>query len=293
MINIQSHHPIARCRDTMAYDLQQSLLDYPVSLPGWSVDRLLHRSDDAVLYRARYKDNKYAVIKRFNYQLSSMDDNHVHEFIDSVDAVRAINYSGLVDIYNVGLSHDRFYILMEYFKYDNLLNRINTIDNKIIITQRLAWFKAILFSVAALHGEGLLHRDLKLSNIMFRDDELVLVDCGIESSWMVKTGLIDEGGVYCTPAYASPERVVSGVCNVQTDIYSLGVIFYELLMNEKPYIAQDAVSLIKMHVLAPIPLLPPKMSQYQMILNRLLAKHPEDRFTSVKEILTELDILEL
>ena len=288
MTNLPPHGPDMACFDAVEYELQQSLLDYPVSLPGWSVDRLLHQSNDTILYRAHYKNNKYAVIKRFNYQLSAMKDSHVHEFISSVDAVKAINCTGLVDIYNVGLSHNHFYILMEYFKYDNLLNRISLVDDEIVISQRLEWFKSILMAVVALHNEGLLHRDLKLSNIMFREDELVLVDCGIASGWMVKTGLIEEGSIYCTPAYVSPERAVSGVCNVQTEIYSLGVIFYELLTNIKPYNAPDSVSLIKMHVLAPIPILPEGVKHYQNILCRLLAKHPENRFHSVEAILWAL-----
>ncbi|MCK5725391.1 MAG: serine/threonine protein kinase [Thiotrichaceae bacterium] len=284
MNNIQTHS----YANVIGYELQQSLLEYPISLPGWSIDRVIHQSDDAVLYRARHKNNKYAVIKRFNYEVSNMDDDDVYEFIDSVGAVKAIKNKGLVNIYNAGLSHERFYILMEYFQYDNLLNRINTSDRKIMIPQRTQWFKSIIKTVAALHSEGLLHRDLKLSNMMFRDDELVLIDYGIESDWMIKTGLIDEGGIYCTPSYVSPERAISGECNVKTEIYSLGIILYELLTNKKPYTASDPINLVKQHVFAPIPTLPDRLQSYQNLLNKLLAKHPDDRFSSANEVLSEL-----
>ncbi|MEE9303703.1 MAG: serine/threonine-protein kinase [Thiotrichaceae bacterium] len=284
-----SHDFLPEFRSEFTADLNHAMEQYPVSLPGWAVVDLIHITDHAVLYLARNKKNKQAVIKRFNYSITHLEDQHIHDFIETVDAIRAIGFGGLVDIYHTGLSSDAFYLLMEYLGNGNLAQIISIGLEEVSLQQRHDWFQDILISVGTLHDAGLLHRDLKPSNVMFRDNnELVLVDCGIESDWLIKTGFISEGEVYCTPNYVSPERAAGESCDVRAEIYSLGAMFYELLTGSKPYEATNMVGLMKRHALAPIPQLPKESMRYQKVLNKMLAKHPDGRYQSIDEALDDL-----
>ncbi len=270
-------------------DLDCALEIYPVTLPGWNITSLIRMTDHAVLYLAENKKREQAVIKRFNYSLAHLQDKHIHDFIESVDTIRAIGFGGLVDIYNTGLSNDAFYLLMEYLGNGSLAEILAVAPDSIDLQQKLDWFEDIVIAVGTLHHASLLHRDLKPSNIMFRDNnELVLVDCGIESEWLIKTGNLSAGEVYCTPNYVSPERAGGEACTVQTEIYSLGAMFYELITGNKPYTASNLVGLMKMHALAPIPQLPDDAKAYQKVLNKMMAKHPDCRYKSVDDLLDDL-----
>lgn len=270
-------------------DVEYALQKYPISLPGWSITDLIQMNDHAVVYLVKNSKEKQAVIKRFNYSTSHLQDHHIHDFIESVDTISAIGFGGLVDIYHAGLSDDSFYLLMEYLSNGTLAEVLAIAPDAVSLQQKLDWFEDIVISVGTLHNAGLFHRDLKPSNIMFRDNnELTLVDCGIESEWLIKTGHLSEGEVYCTPNYVSPERAAGQACNIRTEIYSLGIIFYELMTGIKPYLSGNILDLMKMHALAPIPKLPKAASQYQYVLSRMLAKHPDERYKSVDELLDDI-----
>lgn len=273
----------------LRHDLYCVLEKYPISLPGWQVIGLIYVSEHSVLYLAENKHGQRSVIKRFNYSIRHLEDHHIHDFIEAVDTIRAIGFGGLVDIYHTGLSSDSFYLLMEYLDNGSLSEIIAVAIDAVTLEQKLDWFEDIAISVGTLHNAGLLHRDLKPANVMFRDNnELVLVDCGIESEWLINTGFITAGEVYCTPNYVSPERAGGEPCDVRTEVYSLGIIFYELLVGERPYSAGNMVDLVKKHALAPIPLLPEHLSAYQAVFEKMVAKYPDDRYESVDEMLEDL-----
>lgn len=269
-------------------DLEHASTLWPVSLPGWTVTQLIHRNTHVVLYLATNKHGEEAVIKRFGFCIDNLSDQHIQEFIAAVDTIRAISFGGLVEIYNAGLTDDRFYILMEYLSEGTLANRVSQYD-QYSLEQRLDWFEDIVIALGTMHNAGLVHRDLKPSNVMFRDDdELVLVDCGIENQWLIDAGYMQEDEVYCTPYYVSPERAAGNACDEQADIYSLGVIFYELMTGEKPYVTGSLINLMKMHALAPIPQLPDESSCYQPVLDKMLAKFTEDRYSSLDTLLDDI-----
>lgn len=269
-------------------ELERALMLQPISLPGWNIDQLIHQNTHVVLYLATNKHGKRAVIKRFAFCTKKLSDRHIQDFISAVDTIRAVSFGGLVDIFNVGLANDHFYLLMEYLDGGTLANKIAQYDNY-SLEQRLDWFEDVVIALGTIHNAGLVHGDLKPSNIMFRtDNELVLVDCGIENQWLIDTGYMDEGEVYCTPFYVSPEHAAGNGCNEQADIYSLGVIFYELMTGEKPYVSGSMINLMKMHALAPIPKLSKELACYQYVLDKMLAKFPEDRYLSLDLLLDDI-----
>lgn len=261
----------------------------PLSLPGWRHKQLLHSNSHSTLTLVQNKNHQLAVTKQFHYDANRLSDSQIQDFIDAVDKIRAIKNPKFVRIDHAGLYKGSFYLLMEYLPSPNLAEKLlHESDHSIL--QRLDLFREITLCLKAIHDANLLHRDLKPSNIMFRDNgELILVDCGIENQWLVKAGYISEGEVHCTPSYVSPERAAGDACTIQSDIYSLGIILYELITFCKPYEAGTSLDLIKKHALAKIPLLPKPFTPLQDALACMLAKHPEDRYRNIQTFLWDYD----
>ncbi|CAA6808946.1 MAG: Serine/threonine protein kinase [uncultured Thiotrichaceae bacterium] len=262
--------------------------DTPISLPGWRFKRLIHSNSHSTITLVQNKNYQLAVIKQFHYDVNLLSDSQIQDFIEAVDRIRAIKNPKFIRIDNAGLYKGTFYLLMEYLPSPNLAETL--LHNPTLsIKQRLDWFRDITLCLQSLHDAGLLHRDLKPSNIMFRDEELILVDCGIENQWLINAGYISEGEVHCTPSYVSPEHAAGEVCTVQSDIYSLGIILYELITFYKPFEAGTSLDLIKQHALAKVPLLPTAFEPLQDSLECMLAKHPDDRYRNIQTFLWDFD----
>ena len=141
-------------------------------------------------------------------------------------------------------------------------------------------------AIAEMHSVGILHRDLKPANIMLRaDDSIALIDFGLAKRMRLEMALTDSGEIFGTPYYMSPEQGHGNGVDVRSDIYSLGVIFFEMLTGEKPFSADTAMGIIYKHAKVPVPLLPGRLAQYQAVMNMMLAKKPEDRLRTAAEIL--------
>jgi serine/threonine-protein kinase PpkA len=147
------------------------------------------------------------------------------------------------------------------------------------------YLRQVASALSAVHEKHVLHRDLKPANIMLRSDgSIALIDFGLAKRVKLEAAITDKGEIFGTPYYMSPEQGHGAAVDKRSDIYSLGVIFFELLTGEKPYKGSTAMGIIYKHARAPIPLLPPRLSKYQALLNMMLAKLPEDRLQSAAEI---------
>ncbi len=119
---------------------------------------------------------------------------------------------------------------------------------------------------------------------MLSDDSIVLIDFGLAKRMRMTMEISDSGEIFGTPYYMSPEQGHGNGVDLRSDLYSLGVIFYEMLTGLKPFVADSAMGIIFKHAKAPIPLLPQRLSEYQSLINMLLAKNPDDRLQSAEEI---------
>jgi len=147
-------------------------------------------------------------------------------------------------------------------------------------------------ALVAAHAAGVVHRDLKPDNILV---------CGGATGEMVKvldfglakvagqSRLTRAGVVFGTPHYMSPEQGHGQDMDLRSDIYSLGVMLFEMLAGQKPYTATNPMAIIYMHRNAPIPRLPEPLADLQPLLDRMLAKSPADRFVDALETARQIE----
>jgi serine/threonine protein kinase len=134
-----------------------------------------------------------------------------------------------------------------------------------------------------------LHRDLKPANVMLRDDNSpVLIDFGLARRSMDEAGTTGAGQVLGSPYYISPEQAQGQRVDARTDLYSLGVMFYEMLTGQKPYSGRSAMAIMAQQSSSPVPTLPPAVAAQQVLLDRLMAKQLHSRYASADELLADL-----
>jgi len=204
-------------------------------------------------------------------------------FIQEYELIAKINHPNIVRIFDLGVADDHAFIAMEFCSKGSLKPRIS---RGMTPTRAYELMRQIASALAELHDSGILHRDLKPTNVMFRDDDsLVLIDFGLAKQAKLMAEITGTGEIFGTPYYMSPEQGHAGKVDERGDIYSLGIIFFEMLTSRKPFEGDTAMSVIIQHRQAPIPRLPDELSVYQPAIDRMLAKKPEDRFASAREII--------
>jgi serine/threonine protein kinase len=204
-------------------------------------------------------------------------------FLQEYELISKIRHPNVVRIHDLGIADDHAYIAMEYFPRGDLRALIAKGIERPTAVQCLAQMASAL---QVVHEVGVLHRDLKPGNIMVRaDGTLAIIDFGLAKHVDVRVDMTGTGEIFGTPYYMSPEQGHGQELDVRSDLYSLGVIFYEMLTRKKPYLAATPMGVIYLHANAPVPALEAELSIYQSILNGLLAKDPAARFGSARELL--------
>ena len=125
------------------------------------------------------------------------------------------------------------------------------------VDESLYYLRAIAEALRVIHVFGILHRDLKPANVMLREDNSpVLIDFGLARRSMEDAGTTGVGQVLGSPYYISPEQSQGQRVDARTDLYSLGVMFYEMLTGQRPYGGRSAVAIMAQHASSPVPVLP-------------------------------------
>jgi len=207
-------------------------------------------------------------------------------FIEECGVVSELDSPFVVKIFEHGVTDECLFVAMEYIQGGDLRERVAlgvSAAEAVRILQQLAR------ALDVIHRAGIVHGDIKPQNIMFRDaSSLVLVDFGV-SRVVETTTVLRAGQVVGTPSYISPEHVLGQPMGGRSDLYSAGVLFFEMLTGQKPFWAGSVDELLRMHVETPPPRLPRELSAYQELVDRLLAKNPEDRFFCAADLLPYLE----
>jgi ActR/RegA family two-component response regulator len=251
-------------------------------IPRYMLLDTLGESARATVYLAQ----SAALDRHVALKVSRITDGDEPQFSREFQTVGGLRHPGIVDIYDYGMHDGREFIAMEYFPCGDLKARL---QNPLSEHEAVGYLERIAAALAAVHEQGILHRDLKPPNIMLRDDgQIVLIDFGISKQLEHGTRSTAAGVLRGSPYYMSPEQAQGMELDARSDLYSLGVLFYEMLTGSKPYLGATAIEVLQQHVNSPMPVLPPELAHYQPLLDGMLAKSRESRFASADALLDSL-----
>ncbi len=260
-----------------------------IEIPGYKIKKELGKGGMAAVYLAVQQGLDREVALKIMSPALAADPSFGERFVREAKIVAQLSHPQIVTVYDVG-QHDRHnYIAMEYHNGGDLAEKIAqgiSIEDGIRVIAAVA--KALCFA----HQRGYIHRDVKPENILFKaNGEPVLSDFGIAKATNSDTQMTQSGSVIGTPRYMSPEQARGKKADGRADLYSLGVIFYEILTGKLPFDGEDSLSIGIKHITDPIPRLPENLKQYQAVLDKFMAKQPGNRYQTGDEAAVALEAL--
>jgi eukaryotic-like serine/threonine-protein kinase len=262
-----------------------------VTIRGHRFVRELAVGGTSAVYLAESERAGEMVVLKVLRNSPTAGDEHTQftRFLQEYELISKVRHPNVVRIFDLGIADDHAYLAMEYFARGDLRSSIASgLDG----SEALSYLAQMAAALEVVHAVGVLHRDLKPGNIMLRaDSSVALIDFGLAKHVQVDAEITATGEIFGTPYYMSPEQGHGQPLDERSDLYSIGVIFYEMLTRQKPYIAQSPMGVIYMHANAPIPLLPESLRSYQQLLNKLLAKDPVHRFASASALRAKIEEL--
>jgi CheY-like chemotaxis protein/tRNA A-37 threonylcarbamoyl transferase component Bud32 len=254
-----------------------------IRIPGVKVLRLIGEGGMARVYLAsRDGDDEPLVVKILRREVLS-NKTALARFMEEYALVERIQSRHVARIFGHGNSEDHAYLVMEFFEGGDLNKRLG--GQALDAAEALPIFRQLMFALGDIHEKGILHRDLKPQNLMFRrDGTLAILDFGIAKQ-IDAVDRTRDGEVLGTPRYMSPEQVQGRALDLRTDIYSAGVLLYQMLTGRHLYEGETAVEVALHHLNTPPPALPPHLDAYQRLLDKLLEKDREARFRNADEVI--------
>jgi serine/threonine-protein kinase len=236
------------------------------------------------------------IILKFLAPHLAADDNVIKRFIHELRYARKITHENVIRIYDFLTFGKAYAISMEYFPSHTLAAEIKS-GMPIETHRALRMLRDINHGMSVAHHAQIVHRDLKPANILINDEGLAkVVDFGLAAAIShMDSRLTRSGVVIGTPTYMAPEQVRGGSIDARTDIYSLGVIMYEIFTGRPPYLGEDPLSILYQHMegncTPPRTLNAAIMSEMEAVILKAMAVDPARRFPSIDELQAGLDVL--
>ena len=253
-----------------------------IEIPGYKIIKTLGVGGQATVYLAIQQGFDREVALKIMSPALAADPTFGERFLREAKIVAKLSHARIVTVYDVGESGSFYYLAMEYMRGEDLKGQIAKglkTKQALVIVARLA--QALHFA----HKKGYIHRDVKSENILFDDDnQPVLTDFGIAKASNSSTQMTQTGKLIGTPEYMSPEQCRGRKLDGRSDLYSLGIILFEMLARKVPFTGEDSVSVCIQHVTKPVPQLPARLGHLQWIIDSLLAKKASSRFQTGKEL---------
>ncbi|HKQ62384.1 MAG TPA: serine/threonine-protein kinase, partial [Candidatus Polarisedimenticolaceae bacterium] len=263
----------------------------PRSLGPYVLEREIGRGGMGLVYAATDpRLGRRVAIKTLLPELA-VDPTARQRFLREARAAGAISHPHVTQIYDIGEHEGRVYFAMEYLDGRSLHELLRE-DGPLAPERAVELLRQAAWGLKAAAERGIIHRDVKPSNLFLtRQGALKITDFGLAKETLASTGLTQQGELIGTPDYISPERANGAAQDVRSDIYSLGVTFYELLAGRLPFSAASPLTVVLHHLRSPVPPLrearpavPPPLAA---LIQRMLAKAPAARPQSYDELLAQ------
>ncbi|MGJ0492565.1 protein kinase domain-containing protein [Methylobacter sp.] len=259
-----------------------------IQVPGYTVQKLLGEGGMASVYLATQKslDRPVAlkILKRFDTEAQ------IRRFFNEGKIIASLNHHNIITIHDLGEVDGRCFLAMEYIEGGDLKQRI---DTGLPPDEAIQLIKLIAHCLDFVHQKGIIHRDIKPENILFRKNGTpVLTDFGVAKQLQTDTSLTMDGSAIGSPHYLSPEQAEQKPLDARTDIYSLGIILYEMLTGQKPFQGDSPIEIIIAHLTTEAPPLPKSLAKYQELLDLMIARDANDRFDSAADLVDYLGRLQ-
>jgi tRNA A-37 threonylcarbamoyl transferase component Bud32 len=257
-------------------------------IAGYRLVKTLAESTVAAVYLARNDDLPQPVALKVQalkgrYVVSEEDRQR---FVRECQILSALNHRSIADVLDFGITDEFLYLALEYFPCGSLRDRLK---NPVSEAEAVDYARQIGEALAVLHAAHVVHRDLKPSNLMLTDDNrVILIDFGSACMQLQASDLSRSDLCTGTPYYVSPEQIDNRDPDGRGDLYSLGVVLFEMLAGSLPYVGSTLAEILAGHRSTPVPRLPQRAARYQAVIDRLLAKEPAARYASASVFLDDL-----
>src|SRR6267154_619347 len=234
---------------------------------------------------------RQVAIKLMNREVAS-DSDQLERFRREARAVAQLSHPHIVGVIDAGEDESRPYIVFEYVEGETLKERIRRVG-RLPIAEAVAYAIEIARALGAAHARHIVHRDVKPQNVLIDEEGSAKVtDFGIART-LDEEGLTADGRVLGTTDYVSPEQALGQPVTGQSDLYSLGVVLYEMLVGEVPFKGDNQVAVAMKHVRELLPdvqsIRPEVSSALAAVVDRATAKRPEDRYADDAELIADLE----
>jgi len=254
----------------------------PVAVKGYRILRKIGSGGMSDVYLAvREADQRELALKVLDTSING-DVGLLHRFIQEYALLAQIDHPNVAKIYEQGFTDAHVFLSMEYFAYGDIKRCITaglTANQALTVTLQVA------LALDQIHALGIVHRDVKPDNLMLRQDgSVALIDFGIAKHADHALGQTLHGEIVGSPYYLSPEQAAGRDVIAASDIYCLGVIFYEMLTGQRPYAADRIEVLLGQHLFSPPPRLGAHHASMQDLLDKMMHKDPAARMGSAQEV---------
>ena len=256
-------------------------------VPGYEFIRELGRGGMAVVYLATQRSLKRSVALKLLDRNTLGYEELAKRFLNEAHTLAGLRHPNIVTVFDVVESPQGDFICMEYLEHGSLSDRLATGIN---LQQALSVLTQLASALDTAHARGVVHRDIKPDNVLFRDDNTpVLTDFGIARQFTTDSQRVTQAGLAVgTPSYMSPEQISGEAVDGRADQYSLGAMWYQMLTGKLPFEAAHTSDLLLAHLARPVPDLPDNLLPLQPVLEKMMAKHASARYPDLAKMLIDL-----